>query len=60
MENTIVHNFNNWVYSMWEDNCCEREAYGQKHLTLEEYSTENKKFLHDEYIKQKDEERASI
>jgi len=53
----IVHNFNTWVYSMWEDNCSEREAYNQQHLTLKEYSNKNKTFLHDEYIFQKEKER---
>ena len=53
----MEHNFTNWTYQKWEENCEEREGFGEEHLSLDEYTSEFGKFLHDEYVKDKDKER---
>jgi len=55
--NDILHDFSAWAEHQWVDNCTERDMYGDKHLSFREYFNKNKKFLHDEYIKNKNEER---
>ena len=55
--NKVNHNFSVWAKHQWAINCDEREAYGNTHLTFEEYCKQNTKYLHDEYIKDKDDER---
>ena len=50
----MEHNFSSWVYHQWVNNCEEREAYGDKHLLYNEYCNKNQKFLHDEYIKDRE------
>jgi len=53
----MEHNFTDWTYQKWEENCEEREGFGEEHLSLDEYTSEFGKFLHDEYVKDKDKER---
>lgn len=55
-----MHNYSEWVYQRWEMCCEEREAYGEKCLTLDEFITVYKDFLHREYIIEKEKERANL
>ncbi len=56
----MEHNYTEWAYQLWEQNCEEHESFNEDHVTFEEYCRNNKQYLHDEYIKHKDKERANI
>ena len=60
MEDYMEHNFTEWAYQLWEENCEEHESFNEKHITFEDYCRKNKQFLHDEYIKEKDKERGHL
>jgi len=57
MTNEIEHDYTSWCYNRYERCCEEREAYGEIHMSFEDYVFEYKKYLHDEYIKEKELER---
>ena len=55
-----MHDYSIWAYQRWEQCCEEREAFGEECLSLDEYLYKYKEYLHIEYIKDKDTERANI
>jgi len=60
MGKSIMHDYSIWAYQRWEQCCEEREAFGEECLSLDEYLYKYKEYLHIEYIKDKDTERANI
>ena len=41
--------YNSFVHKMWNDNCSERDAYGELVQTKEEYVSQNEAFLRDKF-----------
>ena len=52
-----MHNYSAWVRQRWELCCDEREHYGEKTLTLDDFLFEYKDYLRREYVIDKEKER---
>jgi len=53
----VMHNYSAWVRQRWELCCDEREHYGEKTLTLDDFLFEYKDYLRREYVIDKEKER---
>lgn len=49
-----ITEFRKWVYELWEENCAEREAYGEDRRDVNKYFHKYKWWLKREYKFQKD------
>ena len=45
----LTEQYNDFVRSMWVENCVEREGYNEKILSQKEYSTKNGAYLEDNF-----------
>lgn len=49
MTSELFQKYQNYLSVMWQENCIERDAWGDKPLTREEYVAKNKDWITDQF-----------